>query len=438
MDRRRRWTVTTACCAAVLSVGGMFAAQWVQSPAEAAARTGAPKPSVITAPVVRQVLQNTVVFRGTFSNGRTISVTPTSVATAAGGSRPTALLMTGVFVHGGQRVKAGKALVEYDERPVFALPGTLPMYRDLMLGEEGKDVAQLQKGLRSLGWNTGSDPSGSFGPGTADAVRRMYAAMGYPAPLTIPTGSASDGTTATDAPADSAATAAGTAAERSGDDMRKKPSSPAPRVTELEPTVMLPVSEAVFVPSLPARVVSVPVQVGDTVKGPVITLARGDMTLTGFLDPSERGLVGPGMKAEVLAEATGARATGVVDSVGTVVVPGSGADKTLSDSGSVAQQSGNAYVPVKIKSSGTWDKKFTDQDVRVTITAAATSGPVTAVPEAALSARADARTTVTVETVSGARLAVPVTVGVSADGLVQVTPARGHTLRAGDRVVVGK
>jgi hypothetical protein len=162
------------------------------------------------------------------------------------------------------------------------------------------------------------------------------------------------------------------------------------------------------------------------------------MTLTGFLDPSERRLIATGMKAEILAEATGVQATGAVDSVGAVVTPGSGTDKTTSDSGAATPQNGSAYVPVKIKSTGRWDKKFADQDVRITITAAATAGAVTAVPEAAVSAGADALTTVTVVTASGAQLSVPVTVGVSADGLVQVTPVRGHTLRVGDRVVVGK
>ncbi|MEU4931019.1 peptidoglycan-binding protein [Streptomyces yokosukanensis] len=380
---------------------------------------------------MRQVLQNTVVFRGTFSNGRTISVTPTSVATTGNGSQPTALLVTGVFVQSGQRVKAGRPLVEYDERPVFALPGTLPMYRDLTIGEKGKDVAQLQKGLGSLGWPTGSDPSGTFGSGTAAAVRRMYAAMGYSAPLTT---SADTGSSAS--AADTANAGAGT--EQPGGGIQKSRSSAASRPTKPEPTVMLPVSEAVFVPSLPARVVSVPVQVGDAVKGPVITLARGDMTLTGFFDPSERRLISSGMKADILAEATGVHAMGVVDSVGAIVVPGSGADKTASDSGTTTPQNGSAYVPVRIKSKAGWDKKFADQDVRITITAAATSGAVTAVPEAAVSAGADARTTVTVVTASGTQLVVPVTVGVSADGLVQVTPVRGHTLRAGDRVVVGR
>jgi peptidoglycan hydrolase-like protein with peptidoglycan-binding domain len=415
LDRRRRSTVVAACCAAVLSASGMFAAQWVQSPAEAAARTRAPSPSVITAPVVRQVLRNTLVFRGTFSDGRTISVTPTSVATSRRGSQPAVLLVTGVFAQAGRRVEAARPLVEYDERPVFALPGTLPMYRDLTVGDQGKDVAQLQKALRSLGRSTGGDPSGTFGSGTAAAVRRMYAAMGYAAPVAdTATGKEQPGTTAQDG------------------------SSAVHRSTGSQPAVVLPFSEAVFVPSLPARVVSVPVHVGDTVKGPVITLARGEMTLTGFLDPSERRLVGAGMKADILSEATGARDMGTVDSVGTVVTPGSGDGRPASDGDADTAAGGSAYVPVRIKSGGRWDEKLAGQDVRITITAAATSSPVTAVPEAAVSAGADARTTVTVVTAAGARRVVAVTTGVSADGMVQVTPAHGHALQAGDRVVVGK
>ncbi|MBX9394247.1 peptidoglycan-binding protein [Streptomyces sp. TRM72054] len=424
MARRRRWTVVAACSAAVLSAGGVYAAQWVQSPAEAAARTRAPKPSVITAPVVRQVMRNTIVFRGSFSDGRTVSAAPTSVAvTQPAAQQPHALLITGVFARAGQRVGAAKPLVEYDARPVFALPGTLPMYRDLTMGEEGKDVAQLQKALHSLGWVTGSDPSGRFGVGTAAAVKRLYAAMGYAAPVTT----SADTTSAT---------------EQSGSATQGTESA-ASRRSEPKATTMLPASEVVFVPSLPARVVSVPVHMGDAVKGPVVTLARGDMTLTGFLDPSERGLISTGMKADIFSEATGAHTGGTVASVGALVTPGSGlvtpgSGKDEPDDSPAGPQTDSAYVPVRIEGSGNWDKRFADQDVRVTITAAATSRAVTAVPEAAVAAGADARTTVTVVTASGAQRVVPVTTGVSADGLVQVTAARGHTLRAGDRVVVGR
>ncbi len=395
-----------ACFSAVLSASGVYATQWVQSPAEAAARSQAPKATVITAPVVRQVLRNTLVFRGSFSDGRTVSATPTAVAVTQPTAQPSALVVTGVFARPGQRVNAAQPLVEYDARPVFALPGSFPMYRDLTVGEEGKDVVQLQRALHATGRTTGPDPSGMFGAGTAAAVRHMYAAMGYAPPLATP----------------AEAVSAGTAGSRKA---------------EPEADVTLPSSEVVFVPSLPARVVSVPVHVGDAVKGPVITLARGDMTLTGFLDPSERGLVTAGAKADILAEATGAHATGAVASVGALVTPDTGKDNGASDNSAAAARPDGAYVPVRVEGSGSWDRRFADQDVRITLTAAATSRAVTAVPEAAITAGADARSTVTVVTTSVGQRTVPVTTGVSADGLVQVTPARGYSLRAGERVVVG-
>ncbi|MER6290913.1 peptidoglycan-binding protein [Streptomyces sviceus] len=418
--RRRRWTVVAACASAVLSASGVYATHWVLSPAEAAARSQAPKATVVTAPVVRQVMRNTLVFRGSFSDGRTVSATPASVAVTQPGSQPSALVVTGVFARPGQRVNAAQPLVEYDARPVFALPGAFPMYRDLTVGEEGKDVVQLQRALHSLGRTTGPDPSGTFGAGTAAAVRHMYAEMGYAPPLTTPAETVpSDTGSAARQPSD--ASDAGTSGSREAGS---------------EAGVTVPSSEVVFLPSLPARVVSVPVHVGDAVKGPVITLARGDMTLTGFLDPSERGLVTAGAKADILAEGTGAHATGAVASVGALVTPGTGKDNGASDDSAADAQPDSAYVPVKIEGSGSWDRRFADQDVRVTITAAATSRAVTAVPEAAVTAGADARSTVTVVSGSGGQRVVPVTTGVSADGLVQVTPTRGYTLQAGDRVVV--
>jgi hypothetical protein len=132
------------------------------------------------------------------------------------------------------------------------------------------------------------------------------------------------------------------------------------------------------------------------------------------------------MKADIFSEATGAHTGGTVASVGALVTPGSGKDEP--DDSPAGPQTDSAYVPVRIEGSGNWDKRFAGQDVRVTITTAATSRAVTAVPEAA----------VAVVTASGAQRVVPVTTGVSADGLVQVTAARGHTLRAGDCVVVGR
>jgi peptidoglycan hydrolase-like protein with peptidoglycan-binding domain len=403
LGRRRRAVIGTAVAAALLSAGGMVGSGWVQSPSQAAADSRPPKASVLTAPVVRQVMRSTVVVRGTFSDGRTVSATPTAVAATAVSSQPATLMVTGVFTRPGRTVRAARALVEYSERPVFALPGALPMYRDLTFGEQGKDVAQLQAALRSLGHSTLPDTEGVFGTGTERAVTALYGALGYP----VPVDAAADDSTVTTA----------------------EPAKPAAETAH----AMVPSSEAVFVPALPARVVSVPVRVGDAVKGPVITLARGGMTLTGMLDPAQGGLVTPGLKAEVLSEATGAHAAGTVESVGTLVTPGDGKSGDTASSGGAT----SPYLPLTIRPAKSWSTRFAGQDVRITITAAATSGRVLAVPEAAMSSGADTRTTVTVVDGAGRQRTVQVEAGVSADGMVQVTPLHGG-LAAGDDVVVGR
>lgn len=333
-------------------------------------------------------------LRGTFSDGRTISATPTSLANVPKDAGGTRLVVTDVLVHAGGAARAGRPLIEYSGRPVFALPGAIPDYRDLGPNDSGKDVVQLQRGLRSLGYGTGADPTGTFGGGTQRALKRLYSAMGYDAP----------------------------------------------RSDRVPGGVMLPSSEVVFVPSLPARVVSVPVAVGDDVKGPVVTLARGGMKLTGAMDPADEGLVKTGMVATVLSETTGDTARATVADVGRLTTGKAGAadgDAANGSAGDGSAGDGGAYLPLRITPDKPWPAAFDGQNVRITVTAAATQGAVLAVPEAALSSGADARTSVSVLEAGGRQRIVHVTTGVSADGMVQVTPLDGE-LAAGDRVVVGQ
>jgi hypothetical protein len=75
--------------------------------------------------------------------------------------------------------------------------------------------------------------------------------------------------------------------------------------------------------------------------------------------------------------------------------------------------------------------------VTVTIEVGASEGPVLAVPVAAIRTSADGRARVRVER-GGGVTDVPVTVGLSAAGLVEVKPTGGGKLDKGDRVVVGE
>ncbi|MFE9494419.1 peptidoglycan-binding protein [Streptomyces collinus] len=426
LARRRRAVLAVAAAAVLLSLGGLGGAMLVKSPAQAAADTRAPEASVITSSVTSERLARTVVLRGDVTSGATLSISPTAVAdsrslgggTNPGGSSP---VLTRKLAHVGDSVQAARPLVEFSGRPVYVLPGRIPGYRDMLPGESGDDIAQLQDALAGLGLYHGGDRHGSFGTATGKAVTALYRRLGYPVPVTGGSGTGGSGA----------------AADPSG--------GPSARTGASGPYV--PASEMAFASSVPVRVVGLPAAVGEKVNGPVVTLATGGLRLSGYLDPSYRGLVKEGMKIRIASESLGLTATGTVASVGALVTPGDKAGAQNSDdpagNGS-AQGSGTPanggipYLPVQVTREGTWDNRFDGQNVRMTITAAATSGAVLTVPEAAINAGADARTSVTVVRPDGSQHKVSVSVGVSADGRVQVTPTGSGRLEAGDRVVVGQ
>ncbi|TXS76454.1 peptidoglycan-binding protein [Streptomyces sp. me109] len=411
LARRRRGVLAVASAAALLSLGGLGGAMLVKSPAQAAADTRAPEAGLITASVGSERLARTVVLRGDVTSGATLSVTPTEVANSRalggginpGGSSP---VLTRKLVHVGDAVRAAKPLVEFSGRPVYVLPGRIPAYRDMLPGESGDDIAQLQGALAGLGLYRGGDRHGCFGTATGKAVVALYHRLGYPVPVTA--GSAGKG--------------------RGG--------------TTGDPFV--PSSELAFVSSVPVRVVGLAASVGDKVSGPVVSLATGGLKLTGYLDPSYQGLVKGGMKVRITSEALGLTAAARVSSVGELVTPGDRAGSRTSGASAQAEDGnppangGIPYLPVQVTRVGTWDNRLDGQNVRMTITAATTAGAVLTVPEAAINAGADTRTSVTVAAPDGSQHRVPVTVGVSADGKVQVTPVGTARLQAGDRVVVGQ
>jgi hypothetical protein len=92
--------------------------------------------------------------------------------------------------------------------------------------------------------------------------------------------------------------------------------------------------------------------------------------------------------------------------------------------------------PVTVTAGEGIDQSWIDAQVAVTIVTGTTADPVLAVPLAAVQTGSDGATYVTVSQGSTTRQ-VSVTTGFIADGLVEVTPATGVTLQAGDDVVVG-
>ncbi|MFC9033611.1 peptidoglycan-binding protein [Streptomyces arboris] len=438
LSRRKRAVAAVAGGAVVLAGAALWTSAFVKSPAQAAADAGPPARDVLTAPVERRVLTDTVVTRGTVSASQTADLAP--VGAAVDGS--TAPVVTKVMVRSGQTFPAGRVLVEVSGRPVFALPGALPVYRDLKPGSHGDDVRQLQKALASVGHSTGSDPSGTYGPGTKQAVAGLYAAIGYEP---VPASGVAEGTDGD--PVDAARDGVKQARRQLDGLLRtepgKKQDADAIRYAredlaeartrlgqaEARSGPMVPASEVVFLSGFPARVDSMTAKVGREVGEKLATVSAGRLVVKGSLGAQEKDLIRPGQKVEVLSEAYGDKVTATVASVADVLTaPEAGDEGAATD--------GQGYAVV-VKPEAPLPARFAGQDVRLTIEAATSGKKVLVVPVSALSAGADSRTSVTVLTASGERRRVEVRAGTSGDGFTEVVPAEGARLAAGDKVIVG-
>lgn len=479
LSRRRTWVAAVAVGAVLLSGAGVAASLVIKSPAQTAAEAGPPPLDVLIARVEKRVLRDTVIVRGTVTSGQAVQVTPT----VAGGEGAGAPVVTKVTVRQGEQVEAGKVLLEVSGRPVFALPGALPVYRDLKPGATGDDVKQLQKALAGLGHGTGSDKAGTFGAGTKTALGSFYKSIGYdPLPAVADRGeavkAAEDAVTSAarsveDARAAAANSGSGTASttgatgtagasgtkgseggKGSGQDGARSVAraqedlgKARERLTEARAAAgpMVPAGEVVFLESFPARADTVSVRPGSPVSGAAMTLSAGALVVRGQLAEHQKGLVRAGQKVEILSEVSGvtvaAEVQSVADTAQAASAPGAGSTGGQGQGDGQGQQapapSGPTGYEMLVRPLAALDSKLAGQDVRLTVEAAATDGNALVVPVSAVSAQADGRTIVTVVDGTGAQRRVEVRPGTTGDGYVEVRPTGEGTLTDGDAVVIG-
>src|SRR5215472_1399598 len=367
-----------------MSVVGLATALFIKSPGDVAAQSAAPPTTEITAIARWQVLREAITVQGTVRPARRITVT--AMAPYA------TVTLTRMPVKAGDRVRAGHVIAEIDGRPVLLLQGRLPAYRDLHEGDQGPDVAQLQRALESLGYSD-FDPAGSFSESTELALLLFYRNLGYEAPVYRPrphTGRPGTGTSRT-----------------------------AGRLNL--PSAYLPRSEVVFIPSASALVTAVNARVGDLVRGStVMTLATGNPYVTTELSQHQAAAVRRGMSAEIFT--TNPRTLmAKVTRISSVPVTG----------GSAA----SAYR-VLVNSRRALPQRLIGADVRLTLLVPVTSGPVLTVPAVAI-LTGRRHVTDVIKIAAGGRSRVAVYTGPSADGLVAVQPVRRGALRPGDRVLIG-
>jgi peptidoglycan hydrolase-like protein with peptidoglycan-binding domain len=382
LHRRRVILLAVIGLAVIAAVGGLLISTTIKSPAQQAAETKAPGLTRLTASVQYTVIRNTVQADGLITKPPQISSLSSGGGGGGGGGGNAQQVVTKIFRPPGSFVGPGNLIIEVAGQPFFVFQGTVPAYRDMAPGESGSDIAQLQAGLESLGFGIGGDTSGVYGAGTSAAVAAFYQSLGYTAP-----------------PA---------------------PGAKGHRGAEV------PLSQIMFVPRFPARVLKLGGGVGSVVSGSVVTLSLGSPSVKGQLNPAFGALVRPGMKVTITAQGSPATVHGTIASV----------THKAQTSKSI---SGGLYYPMHISLHKPLPPSFgSGQNVILSIQAAQSSGPMLAVPEAALFGGQDGKDYVSKVTGPDTATKVQVTVVTEGDGLVGIRPAPAGALKPGEQVVTGE
>ena len=171
-QRRRGVRAVGALLGVSLLSGGIgwIVASRLSSPADVAARTAAPAASRIVAPVEFRVLRSTLFTRGTVRFGSPKPITLPGSAVKTGSQIVTAPPVKGAVITEGGKI------ADVSGRPVLALVGAVPMYRDIHPNDSGSDVAALKTSLRRLGFDAGS--GSVFDEQTERAVATWFKSIG--------------------------------------------------------------------------------------------------------------------------------------------------------------------------------------------------------------------------------------------------------------------
>ncbi|MCL2423099.1 MAG: hypothetical protein FWD11_04265 [Micrococcales bacterium] len=173
-----RSVLILAVVAAVSLVVGMGLSQLIQSPGQAAANRKPPEAGPITYKVDKRVISNDIPLRAEIKRENAVEL----VRAAGIGDTGTPAVVTGQIPENGSELTAGQVVLEVTGRPVIALVGELPVYRDLGPGMSGPDVVQLREALRDLGINAGDVRNNVYDASLATAVRALYSRAGYTPP----------------------------------------------------------------------------------------------------------------------------------------------------------------------------------------------------------------------------------------------------------------
>ncbi len=143
--------------AIMLAIAGGASAQ-TGSPGLASVESRAPGSDIVTFGTAR------------FGLPRAISIVPSALKAKAG------LITT--LPSRNAKLQEGDVMLSASGRPVFALRGESPAYRDFVPGTSGQDIRQLEQSLARLGFDPGPS-DGEYDEETGAAVAKWYTSAGW-------------------------------------------------------------------------------------------------------------------------------------------------------------------------------------------------------------------------------------------------------------------
>lgn len=378
---------------------GWAAAVRFQSPAQRAADASPPAAQPVLVPVGEGRLEQIVTAQA--------GVGPASTVKLAVPQGSGARVVTATPLAAGASVTAGSLLLEVSGRPVFALPGAFPFYRDLSEGDTGPDVRQLQSALQQVPGLPRVGVDGQFGSRTAAAVRALYRSAGYATDL-VETEVAADPVAAV-----SSGTAADPATESGSEESQNQ--MPAQSVATTKTVLTVPLGDVLVVASLPATVSAVPA-VGQTLTSEsTVDLATGVLVARSQVPPAVATALATGSPVRL----DGPDGTSVRAVTAPVTVDPAATEVTL------------GYV-----TDGAIPDSWRGAGALATITQQAVAGEGLLVPSRALSSRADGALAVLVRQDDEALLEVRVRELGQLSGQSMIEPVSAGELVVGDLVVV--
>lgn len=385
---KRHLFLALACVLAAIALvaGTWMIAMRFQSPAQRQAAAQAPTPQPVLVEVTRGDLTERTTLNATASPGTRRSLTlPLPEGRA---------VLTSAGVEPGGILDNGDVIAWVNDRPVIALRGSFPLYRDLGEGDSGADVTVIQRALADLGYAI--EPDGVLGPATLRALGALYESVGSSAP----TRSVEDPS----ATMDSAVRSAG-----ADDELSAAPAQAA------RTEVYLPLSEVLILPSLPVTVDDVP-SVGALLasEDARVTVSDGGLALTSSLTGPLALRMAPGMAGTAQLGGTSISVT-----VSAVTPQDSGTGEET-DSGAVSMTLTAASEALPPE----WRNR---SDVLVTLELTEPLIDVLLVPERALATAADGTSSVLVSEADGALRQVAVTRASCVSGTCALAEPAGDT-----------